>query len=236
MKIIILILIALPFYAFTQGNPYANISKPLDAGFVSRSSMNIETPNIVGHEESGTLDNIQGTLFYKKEFEKGMLYTNASMPIRIDSCRINLYSNSLYYKYAGKEYVAGSNIIKKIIVGNDSTKAKYFINIVDPVKGTDQFYEQLNEGKIQLLKKYTKSLATKDSLFNTIKVPFINTKETLYFYVNGNLNVIYHGFKKVLDDLGLLTEFNIKWLKTEKNKLKTEKSVLLFLDYINKNK
>jgi hypothetical protein len=235
MKIKLLISLFFPMYAFAQGNPYANSSKPLDPSFVNRSSINIETPDAISYKEGQTLANIQGSLFYKNEFEKAIIYTTSGNPVFMDSCRINLYSNAVYYKYIFKEYVAGANMIKKIIIGNDSATTKTFINIIDLAKNVDQFYEQVSEGKIQLLKKRIKTLVHKDSLFNTIKVPVISTKEIPFIYTNGTLYPVYHSYKKVIETLGLITDGNKEWLKKEGNKLKNEKNILLFFAFLNKN-
>jgi hypothetical protein len=153
--------------------------------------------------------------------------------------KLNIESNEIYYKdTSGFERIALDGWIKKISFLNwwDEDSLLYVFKngypAVDQQK--EQFYYQVcTAGKIELLKKYDKSITTyKNDMSGEVTKSFV-ARDRLYIFANGAMQV-FKNDKKML--LGLMQDKEVainEYLNTHKINFKKKKDLVELIEYYN---
>jgi hypothetical protein len=182
---------------------------------------------------------IEGTAFWKEDWQKGYMYTRAGNIILLEKAKMNLYSGELHYiSAAGTELVVETSAVSKVVLmqKKDSTKIDavfaVLANYVDskPVA----FFRVFNTGIYQLVLLEQKKVKT------TAYDP-LQSKSNSSFYSNYNYALYNNGVILPLKKLDRNTILPIikshqedeDWLNNKHNKMKTVTEVTSFLDYFN---
>ncbi len=214
--------------AFWASSGQADYITPADMGY----AINIDS---VDYSEC------KGSPFWNNNWNPAILVLNNGKAVRLNSVRLDLYTNQLRYKLGqGPELVAKAGTVEKIIFLNSADTAKVFgafesFNDVGRMQNKTYapFCQVLNFGKVQLVKSY---MITMDK-----KVDPIEGKTITIFQSQVNYYLLRD---KIFSPLKRLNKENVlsfvitnadanNWLETQKNKLKNETEIISFLDYYN---
>jgi tellurite resistance-related uncharacterized protein len=186
-----------------------------------------------------TYADIEGTPFWNEQWAPAIIYFANGSKAKINQAKLNLYTDEIHYL---------SSDDAELAVDNDGVTRLVFLNknnLTQPIasfaklnnhvngKGT-AFYRVLNAGNYQLILLQKQLIKT--SPYDPIQAKrissFYSTKDYA-MYNNGKVTSL-----KDIDRTSILSSipFNANveaWLKENKNKLKTEKEAISFLNYFN---
>lgn len=183
---------------------------------------------------------VSGKYLWDIDWNPAIIVMKANNAIKLKDTRINLYSNEIHYKNGNEEMAAGVDNVKQVILfsnGPDSTKVVAVFDVLPNSAKKNVFYEVLNDGKIQLLRRVT-ILMKKDRYDpskGTDEYHFDGTPD--YFIRMESLKPIKGISKSSVLEVVPTTPEDQEWLDKNKNKLKRVDDVVEFLNYLNaKNK
>ena len=182
---------------------------------------------------------IEGTAFWKENWQKAYMYTRAGNIILLDKAKMNLYAGELHYISAsGTELAVETSAVSKVVFmqTKDSSKLDAVFAVLDNYidKTPAAFFRVFNSGNYQLLLLEQKKVKT--TPYDPLQAKAISS-----FYSNYNYALINNGKifplkdldkTSLLSNLPLNTEYEI-WLKEHKNKLNNKTDVVSFLNYVN---
>lgn len=225
--------------SFAQWNQSKiDFSLPSETVAVNQNDPNL-LRNLPKNSKELNYTDIDGTAFWKEEWQPAYMYTKAGNVILLDKAKMNLYSGELHYiSKLGTELVVETSAVTKVVFmqKKDSTKIDgvfaVLANYVDskPVA----FFRVFNTGNYQLVLLEQKKVKT---------TPYdpLQSKSNSSFYSNYNFAVYNDGTVvplKKLDQNNILTAIKSHqedqdWLNSKHNKLKNIVEVVTFLDYYN---
>ena len=188
------------------------------------------------------LSRVNGSPFWKEEWQLASLYDSNARRINIVPVRMNFATDEFHFVWKDQELVAGNNNKVTLIVfhnNNDSSSVGtiFIKNIPDLTlnkKPLTAFVQIMNSGKCQLL-KYTnrRVYPAEDSLFGTQK-RYVFKDANFYFLKTENkvteikkLNAEY--FLALIPGASTYRE----WIKQNNLSFKKEEDLVLFLNYHN---
>ena len=185
-------------------------------------------------------NNIKGSPFLNDEWLNGAIYGLDLKKMAQVKLRLNTNGNEIHFlDMKNIELVVDKSKIKKVAMFDElSLDSIYFENGFTDTKNeliSSNLVQVLNKGEVLLLKKYTNNVVKKDSLFGAINVYYF--APMFDYYLKNEKNIIQKLKKidiKTLSTILPNKEIITNYL-TQKNKIKTEKEIIEFLDFYNLN-
>ena len=231
------------------------VQKDLTSGIPSNLSQGVTKPGYdeaafhrEGFETMGNFSNrikysdIKGSPFWNSDWKLAAIYDTGNNFLARVKVKVNLATQEIFFlDKQGKEIVASKELATKVVLyeGTDTSKILTIFHTYRDIyydkKIGDVYFQQLNQGKVQLLKATKKIVATADSLFGTIKTyHFI---EQIYYFIRYNQKI--EKIKKLNRDniFPLVPGFShyTEWIDQNRINFKKEADVIRFLDYYNSN-
>ena len=182
---------------------------------------------------------VEGSAFWSDQWNPAIIYFSNGSKAKINQARLNLYTSEIHYLSGDATELAVDNqdITRLVFLNkNNLTQAiASFTKLTNHLtsKGT-AYYRVLNAGDFQLilLQKQLVKTSPYDPIQGKSISSFYSTKEYA-MYNKGKVTTLND-----LDRSNILSSitFNAKvepWLKENKNKLKSEKEVIAFLNFFN---
>ena len=185
-------------------------------------------------------NNIKGSPFLNDEWLNGTIYGLDIKKMAQVKLRLNTNGNEIHFlDMKNIELVVDKSKIKKVAMFDElSLDSIYFENGFTDTKNeliSSNLVQVLNKGDVLLLKKHTNNVVKKDSLFGAINVYYF--APMFDYYLKNEKNIIQKLKKidiKTLSTILPNKEIITNYL-TQKNKIKTEKEIIEFLDFYNLN-
>ena len=185
-------------------------------------------------------NNIKGSPFLNDEWLNGTIYGLDLKKMAQVKLRLNTNGNEIHFlDMKNIELVVDKSKIKKVAMFDElSLDSIYFENGFTDTKNeliSSNLVQVLNKGEVLLLKKHTNNVVKKDSLFGAINVYYF--APMFDYYLKNEKNIIQKLKKidiKTLSTILPNKEIITNYL-TQKNKIKTEKEIIEFLDFYNLN-
>ncbi len=185
-------------------------------------------------------NNIKGSPFLNDEWVNGTIYGLDLKKMAQVKLRLNTNGNEIHFlDMKNIELVVDKSKIKKVAMFDElSLDSIYFENGFTDTKNeliSSNLVQVLNKGEVLLLKKHTNNVVKKDSLFGAINVYYF--APMFDYYLKNEKNIIQKLKKidiKILSTILPNKEIITNYL-TQKNKIKTEKEIIEFLDFYNLN-
>jgi hypothetical protein len=185
-------------------------------------------------------NNIKGSPFLNDEWLNGTIYGLDLKKMAQVKLRLNTNGNEIHFlDMKNIELVVDKSKIKKVAMFDElSLDSIYFENGFTDTKNeliSSNLVQVLNKGEVLLLKKHTNNVVKKDSLFGAINVYYF--APMFDYYLKNEKNIIQKLKKidiKTLSTILPNKEIITNYL-TQKNKIKTEKEIIEFLNFYNLN-
>lgn len=189
--------------------------------------------NNVGYAE------VEGSAFWSDQWNPAIIYFSNGSKAKINQAKLNLYNDEIHYLSGdGTELAVYNQDVTRLVFLNKNNLTQpiaSFTKLTNHLtsKGT-AFYRVLNAGDFQLI-------LLQKQLVKTSPYDPIQGKSLSSFYTSRSY-AIYNNGKIIacrdLDRQSILAALPSNsaidtWLKENKNKLKSEKEVIAFLDYFN---
>jgi len=185
-------------------------------------------------------NNIKGSPFLNDEWLNGTIYGLDLKKMAQVKIRLNTNGNEVHFlDMKNVELVVDKSKIKKVAMFDAlSSDSIYFENGFTDTKAelsNSTLVQVLNKGEVLLLKKHTNNVVKKDSLFGAINVYYF--APTFDYFLKNEKNIIQKLKKFDINTLSAILpnkEIITNYL-TQKNKIKTEKEIIEFLNFYNLN-
>ena len=185
-------------------------------------------------------NNIKGSPFLNDEWVNGTIYGLDLKKMAQVKLRLNTNGNEIHFlDMKNIELVVDKSKIKKVAMFDElSLDSIYFENGFTDTKNeliSSNLVQVLNKGEVLLLKKHTNNVVKKDSLFGAINVYYF--APMFDYYLKNEKNIIQKLKKidiKTLSTILPNKEIITNYL-TQKNKIKTEKEIIEYLNFYNLN-
>lgn len=180
---------------------------------------------------------IRGNPFWNEDWKTAFLYSD-NFKILVLKAKLNLYKDVVYYTTPDSVVmIAKSGLIKGITFfkTQDTTNVLGSLVYLKTEDDNDyHYYEVLNLGKVQLVKKYRVTLFKPpfDPTTGTTDWNYV-TKAFYYIYFNGKLSPIKGNNKDAIFSILHPPASSVEWLNKNQNKLKSPPDILNFLAYYN---
>jgi hypothetical protein len=182
---------------------------------------------------------VEGTAFWSEQWNPAIVYFSNGSKAKINQAKLNLYTDEIHYLSGdGTELAVYNQDITRLVFLNKTNLTQpiaSFTKLTNHItnKGT-AYYRVLNAGNFQLilLQKQLVKTSPYDPMQGKSISSFYTTRQYA-MYNNGKVNTLSDlNRNDVLASLPANSAVDI-WLKENKNKLKSEKEVIAFLDYFN---
>ncbi len=186
-----------------------------------------------------TYADIEGTPFWNEQWAPAILYFVNGSKAKINQAKLNLYTDEIHYLSSdGSELAVDNEGVTRLVFLNKNNLTQpiaSFAKLNNHVSGKGTaFYRVLNAGNYQLILLQKQLIKT--SPYDPIQAKRISSFYSIKDYAmynNGKVTSL-----KDVDRTSILSSipFNANveaWLKENKNKLKTEKEAISFLNYFN---
>lgn len=184
---------------------------------------------------------IKGSPFLNDQWNPGVLYDSRDSILAKCPVKINLATQEIHFlNLKGEEMVPVKGVVRKVVIydAGDSTKVLTSFNNNIPeirmqTKNKDYYVQQLNIGKVQLLKIILRKVESADSLFGTQKRYFFADQAEYYLLVNNKVERIKRLNKEeFFVFLPEASKYNL-WIREKKLKFRNEEDFIVFLDHYN---
>jgi len=186
-------------------------------------------------------NNINGSPFLNDQWLNGSIYGLDLKKMAEVKLRLNTNSNQLHFlDMKNTELVVDKSKIKKVSMYDESSlDSIYFETGFTDTKNeliSSNLVQVLNKGEVLLLKKYTNNVVKKDSLFGAINVYYF--APMFDYYLQYEKNIIQKLKKIDIKTLSAILPNKeiINNYISQKNKIKSEKELVEFLNFYNLNK
>jgi len=205
-------------------------------------SVKFNNPSELGQKSVNNLEysEVRGRCYWGNEWTPALLTLKGGNFVKMPKVKLNLFTNDIHYiDKNGSELVAQSGLVKRMILYSNRDTLEIiaiFQSLANKASDyKEAFFEILNEGKIQLLKKTTVNLSKQDYDPSVGKAEYKFISSTDYFIKDDNKVTIFKKFSKTaLFSMINPSNESEKWLVSNENKLKTEADVIAFLNFSNK--
>ncbi|HWH61808.1 MAG TPA: hypothetical protein VNS50_00960 [Ginsengibacter sp.] len=180
---------------------------------------------------------IRGNAFWDADWKPAILYTD-NFKILVPKVKLNLYKDRVYYTTPDSVVmIADDGQIKGITFFKTPDTTNVIGNFVYLKTEDDKdyhYYEVMNSGKAQLVKKYQVTLFKPpfDPISGTTDWNYV-TKVIYYIYFNGKLSLLKGNNKEAVFSILHPGASSVDWLDKNRNKLKSAPDILDFLKYYN---
>jgi hypothetical protein len=237
----------LTFISFTI-NVKAQIS--IDFGDPSATGgnyghVNVIDPSTIGNKKMELINysDIEGSPFYNQKWSKAFLYFKNGNLAKVNQVKLNMFSNEVDFINSNNvEMVLDAANFKRLILMKQEDTSRISVifecypDMVDSTKG-ESFYRVLNGGSVQLytLEKSILKTSEYDPLLGKVSKRFY-TKKFYALTIAGAFSPL-----KYLDKNNILALLNSHqtdeaWLNNNHNKLRSEKDVITFFEFLNNGK
>ena len=185
-------------------------------------------------------NNIKGSPFLNDEWLNGTIYGLDLKKMAQVKIRLNTNGNQVHFlDMKNIELVVDKSKIKKVAIYDElNADSIYFENGFTDTKSelsNSTLVQVLNKGEVLLLKKHTNNVVKKDSLFGAINVYYF--APTFDYYLKNENNIVQklkkfdiNTLSAILPNKQIITNY-----LTQKNKIKSEKEIIEFLNFYNLN-
>ena len=185
-------------------------------------------------------NNIKGSPFFNDEWLNGTIYGLDLKKMAQVKLRLNTNGNQVHFlDMKNIELVVDKSKIKKVAIYDElNADSIYFENGFSDTKAElskSTLVQVLNKGEVLLLKNHTNNVVKKDSLFGAINVYYFAPMFDYYLQVEKNkIQKLKKIDVKILSTMLPNKELITNYL-TQKNKIKSEKEIIDFLNFYNQN-
>jgi len=198
-------------------------------------------PAAVGQKKATMLNlgDIEGTPFWDEHWNPGFLTLRTGNTVKLGELKVNQYSHEVHYLNGPSEMAADALQVNKIVLmkAKDTTQVLARFEALSDLEASNKlsFYRVANEGRFRLLElqkatvktsAYDPSLGKAESRWITKSRYFLTDKDLMQPL--GDLDR-----EKILSIVKADATADA-WLKSNKNKLKSEADVVAFLNFWNK--
>ncbi len=183
-------------------------------------------------DKAKTYEDTEGSPYLNKEFVEGSIFINDTNYVKIP-LRYNIYTDELEYRHNSVNYVLGNPAILKKAIIEQST----FVYL--PHFHGGGYFEQIVQGKCQLLKKYAIKLKPQEvKPIGGIVIPPTFEKKPNMFYLalNDASSRKVTNLKSVINALADEKESIEKFIKENHIKNVKQESLIKILEYYNSQK
>ena len=185
-------------------------------------------------------NNIKGSPFLNDEWLNGTIYGLDLKKMAQVKIRLNTNGNQVHFlDMKNIELVVDKSKIKKVAIYDElNADSIYFENGFSDTKAElskSTLVQVLNKGEVLLLKNHTNNVVKKDSLFGAINVYYF--APTFDYYLKNENNIVQklkkfdiNTLSAILPNKQIITNY-----LTQKNKIKSEKEIIEFLNFYNLN-
>jgi len=185
-------------------------------------------------------NNIKGSPFLNDEWLNGTVYGLDLKKMAQVKLRLNTNGNQVHFlDMKNIELVIDKSKIKKVAIYDElSSDSIYFENGFTDTKAelsNSTLVQVLNKGEVLLLKKHSNNVVKKDSLFGAINVYYF--APMFDYFLKNEKNIIQKIKRfdiKTLSAIFPNKDIITNYLK-QKDKIKTEKEIIEFLNFYNLN-
>ncbi len=180
---------------------------------------------------------IRGNPFWNESWKTAFLYTD-NLKILFPKVKLNLYKDDVYYTTTDSiVMIAKEGLVKGITFFSTADTSNIIANFVYLKNEDDKeyhYYEVMNAGKAQLVKKYNVTLFKPpfDPLTGEEDWHYV-TKAIYFIYFNRELSLIKGNNKDAILSILNSSGSTVDWLSKNHNKLKSPEDILNFLEYYN---
>jgi len=240
----ILILPLIVFTTIAQAQISMDVGDPSATGG-NYGTINVIDPSTIGNRKIEILNysDIDGNPFYSQKWSKGFLYLKNGNLAKVNQVKLNMFSNEVdFINNNNTEMVLDASNFKRIVLMKQEDTSRIaaifecYPDMVDGTKG-ESFYRVLNRGSVQLyaLDKSILKTGDYDPLQGKVPKSFYTKK----FYALSNAGAFSP--LKYLDRnsiMALLKTHQVEedWLNSTHNKLRNEKEVIAFFEFLNSEK
>ncbi len=185
-------------------------------------------------------NNIKGSPFLNDQWLNGTIYGLDFKKMAQVKLRLNTNSNQIHFlDMKNIELVVDKSKVKKVAIYDElSLDSIYFENGFTDTKNeliSSTLVQVLNKGEVLLLKKHTNNVVKKDSLFGAINVYYFAPMFDYYLKYEKNIiqklkKIDIKTLSTILPNKEIITNY-----LTQKNKIKSEKELIEFLNFYNLN-
>ena len=184
---------------------------------------------------------IKGSPFLDEQWKPAVLYDYRDSVLAKCPVKMNLATQEIHFlNLKGEEMVPVRGIVKKLIIYDvtDSNKVLAVFNNNIPeirmqTKNKDYYVQELNKGKVQLLKITLRKVESADSLFGTQKRYYFADQAEYYLQVNNRVERIKRLNKEeFFVFLPEASKYNL-WIRERKLKFRNEEDFIVFLNHYN---
>jgi len=182
---------------------------------------------------------VEGTAFWNEQWNPAIIYFSNGSKAKINQAKLNLYTDEIHYlSNDGTELAVDNQNITRLVFLNKNNLTQpiaSFTKLINHITNTGTgYYRVLNAGDFQLI--LLQKQLVKTNPYDPIQGKSISSfysKKEYAMYNNGKVNTL-----RDLDRNSILASIPTNasidnWLKENKNKLKSEKEVITFLNFFN---
>ena len=236
MKLLLLIIL---FFTITTSRSFGQYQElyPGNTGVYKGVSTNGTALLSQSDTKDENSADIRGNPFWNEDWKTAFLYSE-NFKILVLKVKLNLYKDDVYYTTPDSiSMVAKNGVVKGITffkTGDTTNVIGNFVYLKTEDDNDYHYYEVMNVGKAQLVKKYRVTLFKPpfDPITGTTDWNYA-TKAIYYIYFNGKLSQIKGNNKDALFSILHPSATSVDWLNKNQNKLKSPVDILSFLAYYN---
>ncbi len=239
-KVLVFVFLVSYLISYSQA-PTLDITGSSAGGY---GSVKFYNASIIGQKSADPIDysEVRGKCFWSNDWAPGLLTLKSGKVVKMPRIKMNLYTNGVHYvDKEGVELVAQTGLVTKVSLYSltDTLQAiAVFQSLANKFSGyKESFFQILNEGPIQLLKKTSVNLSKQkyDPSIGKDECHFVSSID--YFLRD---NVTLTPLKKInktsVFSIIKTNEEIEKWMTLKENKVKTEEDVIELLSFINSEK
>lgn len=208
------------------------------AGIGATGVVRFNDPSLMGEKSVAKVDysDIRGNCFLDSKWSPAVVRLNNKAVVKFSKARLNLYTNDIHYlDQTGLEFAANSKVVDYIQLLDSEDTTKIVLSLKKLlVDGRESFFLELTTGRIVLLKRTLVTLFKGEYDVTRAKNDFRFVKKVDYFLkVDAKINQLNALTKASVSAHIPLSNDSESWLIANRNKLKSEASLIEFLEYYN---
>jgi len=233
--ILVFVLVFLVAFSHAQ-SPTLDVS---GTGVGSTGAVRFNDPSTIGKtvKPDVTYEDVRGRYLWDNDWHAGVLMLKNGGKFPLDKIRLNLYTQDVHYiGKDGIERVADKPLVRTVVLfGRDSAQILATFRLVTAFGAkTNELYQQMNSGELQLLKKVVSHVNKKQYDPSVGKTEYRFVAETTYYLLSkGKFTALDALNKNAVNATMPFDKEAEEWLGSHKNKLKSEEDIVAFLDYYN---
>lgn len=192
--------------------------------------------------ESNDLSGLQGTMFWNNEYSQAKLFLKSGSLLGVFPVKFNLFTQQFHVKNSEfeSEKIIQDQYVSKIIFegkinGFDSpTFTNEYREKIILTKGiADGYLMQLTSGPAIIYKRPRSVIMYKDSLFGTIKKPYLVVKDQYFISYKGGFEELKKNKYEQIAFYIPSIESCYNWFKLQKIKWNNDQDLIRAIEYFN---